>query len=46
MTERQRIVKLIDDKLLEHLSFTNLPEILADHLIANGVGLLEKGGAE
>lgn len=43
MTERQRLVKLIDDKLDEHLSFSNLPEILADHLIANGVGILKEG---
>lgn len=46
MTEREQLIKLIDDKLLEHLSFTNLPEILADHLLAKGVGIKSKGGAE
>ncbi len=43
MTDLQKIAKLIDDKLDEHLSFSNLPEILAEHLIANGVGILKEG---
>lgn len=39
MTEKEQLIKLIDEKLMEQLTFKNLSEVLAEHLLANGVGL-------
>ena len=37
MTGKEQLIKLIDEKLMEQLTFKNLSEVLAEHLLANGV---------
>ena len=36
MTEKEQLIKLIDEKMMEQLTFKNLSEVLAEHLLADG----------